>query len=390
MPRRLSVLLVEGLSDPIPLSVARCLNDLPGVQVHTLAADQHSSLRFSRHRSSFQLQPAGLAPDQALEHLEQVVKATRADVLMPVMEPAVEFVAAHQAAIMPWAAIAPNPDLQTFKLVNNKWLLARFLEEHGLPCPPTVRYSPDAAFYERLATLSFPVLLKPATARGGRDIRRFDTLPQLRAFCEARGPFSEPFIVQSFIEGYDIDCSVICQDGRILAYTQQKGLVANKSPFGPSQGIELVHSRPLLEVMERVMAALGWSGVAHVDLRYSAADGEIKVIEVNPRYWNTMIGSQVAGVNFPYLAALAALGESFPRPEYADLRYVPVSVAFGQALRGLQGKDHLSFTLDETNARYLFGDPLPSLMRVLARLGRSSPVTPVPAESEPSSPKLAR
>jgi predicted ATP-grasp superfamily ATP-dependent carboligase len=384
MPRRLSVLLVEGLSDPIPLSVARCLTDIPGVQVHTLAVDQHSSLRFSRHRSSFQLQPPGLAPAQALEHLEKVMKATRADVLMPVMEPAVEFVAAHQAAIRPWAVIAPNPDLQTFKLVNNKWLLARFLEERGLPCPPTVRYSPDDAFYKRLASLSFPVLLKPATARGGRDIRRFDTLAQLRAFCETAGPFSEPFIVQSFIEGYDIDCSVICRDGRILAYTQQKGLIANRTPFGPSQGIELVHSRPLLEVMERLMAALGWSGVAHVDLRYSAADGEIKIIEVNPRYWNTMIGSQVAGVNFPYLAGLAALGETFPCPEYTDLRYVPVSVAFGQALRALQGKEHLSLTLDETNVRYLVSDPLPLLMRGLARLGRRGSATPASTDSEPS------
>lgn len=370
MPRTLSVLLLEGHSDPIPLSVARCLADVPGVAVHALAVDTSSHLRHSRRRASFHIQQAGLDDPRALEQLRRVARETGADVIMPVMEPAVEFVAANRAAVAALAALAPTPDLARFQTVSNKWLLARFLAEHGLPGPPTVRYTPDPAFYERAAGLRFPVLFKPASARGGRDIRRFDTLAALRAFCEARGPFAEPFIVQSFVRGYDIDCSVLCKDGRILAYTQQRGLLEPKAPYAPSQGIAIVHDRRLLEVMERVVAALGWSGVAHVDLRYSADDDEIKLIEINPRYWNTMIGSQRAGVNFPYLAARAALGEAFERPPYADTRYVPLGVALGQALRGLRGRDHLSFSLGETNARYLLADPAPSLVRALGRLAR--------------------
>ncbi len=370
MPRTLSVLLVEGHTDPIPLAVARCLADVPGVTVHTLAADASSHLRHSRRRASFHTQQVGLDDPQALEQLRQVVRETRADVVMPVMEPAVAFIAANRAAVGAMAALAPTPDLASFQTVSNKWQLARFLEEHGLPGPPTVRYTPDAAFYERLSGLRFPVLLKPASARGGRDIRRFDTLDALRAFCEAAGPFVEPFIVQSFIRGYDIDCSVLCQDGRVLAYTQQKGLIEPKVPYAPAQGIAIVHDPRLLEVMERVVAALGWSGVAHVDLRYSADDDEIKLIEINPRYWNTMIGSQIAGVNFPHLAVRAALGEPFERPAYADGRYVPLGVALAQALRGLRGKEHLSFSPGETNARYLISDPMPSLMRGLGRLAR--------------------
>lgn len=133
------------------------------------------------------------------------------------MEAAVAFAAANRAALSTMAALAPTPDLSTLQLVSHKGLLAHFLAEHGLPGPPTVLYTPDTGFFERVASLHFPVMLKPATARGGRDIRRFETLAELRAFCQVNGPFAEPYIVQSFIKGYDIDCSVLCQDGRVLA-----------------------------------------------------------------------------------------------------------------------------------------------------------------------------
>lgn len=383
MPRRRSILMIEGQSDPISLSVARCLAATPGVALHTVAVDQHSQLRYSRHRASFRIQANSFDSPQLLDELRQLVRETGAELILPVMEPAVQYVAANRAALAAIAALAPNPDLATFRLVSDKWKLAHFLAQRGLPCPPTVRYSPEPSFFERVAALRFPVLLKPATARGGRDIRRFQTYADLVAYCEARGPFREPFIVQSFVEGYDIDCSVLCQDGRILAYTQQRGLLENHTPFAPAQGIALVHDARLLAVTERLVAELGWSGVAHIDLRYDQADGTIKVIELNPRYWNTMLGSQLAGVNFPDLACRAALGRPFPRPTYTDGRYVPFSVAFGQALRGLQGREHLAFRLGETNLRYVLADPLPSLMRGLARLRSRKAERPAVEERAP-------
>lgn len=363
------VLLLEGASDPIGLTVARCLADVRGVAVHVLAADERSHLRYSRHTASFRVQQVCLGDPRAIDDVRRAVEQTRADVIMPIMEPAVAFAAANRAALGALAALAPTPDLPTLQLVSHKGHLARFLARRGLPGPATVAYTPDAGFYERVARLRFPVMLKPATARGGRDIRRFETLADLRAFCERGAPLDEPYIVQSFVRGYDIDCSVLCQEGRVLAFTQQRAIVAPPTAYGPSQGIALLHHERLLAVAERLVAALGWSGIVHIDLRYAADDDEIKVIELNPRYWNTMLGSQLAGVNFPYLAALAALGRPFERPCYADRHYAPVTTALAEGLRG-----RARFGPGETNARYLLVDPLPTLMRGLARIARRLPV----------------
>lgn len=60
MAHHTRVLLLEGMSDPIGLTVARCLSDVPGVSVHVYAADEQSHLRYSRHTASFHVQPAHL------------------------------------------------------------------------------------------------------------------------------------------------------------------------------------------------------------------------------------------------------------------------------------------------------------------------------------------
>jgi predicted ATP-grasp superfamily ATP-dependent carboligase len=383
MAPHLSILLLEGLSDAIGLIVARCLADAPGIKVHVLAADADSHLRYSRYCASFHLMDVPLEDPRAIDRLQEVITATRADVVMPVMEAAVRFTAANKARISAMTALVPTPDLTSFDLVCHKGELARFLDARGLPGPPTVIYTPDAGFYERVSRLCFPVMLKPATARGGRDIRRFESLADLRAFCEANGPLAEPYIVQSYIRGYDIDCSVLCQDGRVLAYTQQKAVIAPATTYGPSQGIAILHHEGLLEATERFIAALGWSGIAHIDLRYSADDDEIKVIELNPRYWFTMLGSQIAGVNFPRLAVMAALGRPFERPAYADRNYAPFTTAITEGLRGLRGQEHVSFRYGDTNARYLLADPLPTLMRGFVALARKLPVHRAAAQGLP-------
>ena len=38
-------------------------------------------------------------------------------------------------------------------------------------------------------------------------------------------PDEGSYLIQNCLEGYDIDCNVLYQDGRLVAYSIQKGLV---------------------------------------------------------------------------------------------------------------------------------------------------------------------
>src|SRR3712207_9519956 len=48
---------------------------------------------------------------------------------------------------------------------------------------------------------------------------------------------------------------------------------------------------------------------------------QVGVLEFNPRYWASLMGSLSVGVNFPYLHCLAGVGVPFSRPAYSKKRY---------------------------------------------------------------------
>lgn len=71
------------------------------------------------------------------------------------------------------------------------------------------------------------------------------------------------------------------------------------------------------------MWSLRYSGVAHVDVRRSARDGRLRIIELNARFWQTVIASLAAGVNLPQLACRLALGEAPEPGVFRDVTFVP-------------------------------------------------------------------
>jgi D-aspartate ligase len=115
-------------------------------------------------------------------------------------------------------------------------------------------------------------------------------------------------------------------------------------------------------VVRAVMAELHWSGVAHVDLRAHEESGEISIIEINPRFWGSVLGSLHAGVNFPYLACLNALGQEFDYPQFRDCRYVAGTTAAGIWRSGKYGITASGFALGDTVFRYILDDPLSSVL----------------------------
>jgi D-aspartate ligase len=155
--------------------------------------------------------------------------------------------------------------------------------------------------------LTFPVIAKPPLSFGGNEIRRCESPKELDAFLANRGR-DKDWVVQEFIQGSDLCVNVLCQNGQIIAASVQHEIFPSSVPFAPAPAVELRCNASAMSVVERLMERLSWSGVAHVDMRLGAQDETPRVLEVNGRYWLSVLGSLQAGVNFPLLACEAVFG----------------------------------------------------------------------------------
>ena len=358
----LIVLVLEG-EYRLTAAVLFCLSLRKNVVIHLVSRDATSPFRYSRYVSSHHCQVTATFGVDFVAFIQLVAGRTRAQVLLPVDVEGMRFAIAHRAALETAVRVLPLPSAAAYEVAADKSLLANFMHQHGVHGPHTltnIRHN----LAGQLTHLRFPVLLKPTDGAGGQGIVLFQEAAELMAYVATLPP-NGTYIVQTYLEGYDIDCNVLCRDGQVLAHSIQRGLLDSATTYAPTQAIEFVQDRAVLAVVSQLMAALNWSGVAHLDLRVDAATQAVNVIEINPRFWLTVVGSAVkAKVNFPVLACLAALGRPLGQGPFALGRYIPL-VNFLKYKYASRAKNKVPFTFSDTSWLGFLGDPLPKLICLL-------------------------
>ena len=124
----------------------------------------------------------------------------------------------------------------------------------------------------------------------------------------------------------------------------------------------------VLDVVARMVAAFNWNGVAHVDLR-DVVDGHIEIIEVNPRFWGSVLGSLHAGINFPDLACQAGLGVAVGAYSYALRQYAGGSAALQSWTDLFRRQATNGVRLSDTALAHVVKDPWPHVLELAANAG---------------------
>ena len=369
----LSILIPDGQSR-FALLVVRCLSHVNGVKVHVLSSDPWARVRFSRYCSSFTYHDGTHDDETVLREIIRTAQREKASILLPVSESGIRFVAARLIELNTMF-IAPIPQLDKFDIAVNKWKFADFMQTHSIPTPRTILFRKNVSFNEQMEGLKFPVLLKPTRSTNGSGIIQFDDIASLERFFEARINDASEYIIQDYVNGYDIDCSVLCRDGEIVAHTIQKGIISNPQRFHPPSAIEFMGHEEVLEVASKLVCDLCWNGVAHIDMMVDAENDRVVVIELNARYWGSLMGSLKAGVNFPFLAAIAGLGQPTPNVSFRNIRYIEPFVA----LKLLTRRPFLhcagGLPLSESGWCYFLADPLATIAGKIIPMLRNMKLT---------------
>jgi len=339
-----SILIPDGEST-LTKHVIHCLAYHPDIDIHVLSKDPKSIIRHSRFIKSFRVyddkkitgKPVELTgnatiddlklyhhydPEKKSEIVNEILscaKATGATIIFPVDEHIVKILGEERKQLDAAGVKILMPDIRMFLTAIDKWELSQFLKGTDIPHPNTIRYraGENASI---INSLQFPVIIKPINQGNALGIRSFRDAQSFLNFFE-KEKIEHEYIIQPLINGYDIDCSVLCSNGKVVAYTIQKAVLHAAVEYRAAVGIEFLENAEVIGTVERMMTKLTWSGVAHVDLRYDADEKVVKVIEINARYWGSLLGSLNAGVNVPFLAIETVNGKSFQRPSYTFKRY---------------------------------------------------------------------
>jgi predicted ATP-grasp superfamily ATP-dependent carboligase len=201
--------------------------------------------------------------------------------------------------------IVPCPGPELYARLSDKRYLTKRAGECGVPTPRSylpASYEEAAALCDRLA---YPVLLKPPRSTTGAGIRQVHDADQfVRALKEA----AVVPLIQECVPGEDLDLSVLCVDGEVLAHCAYEMVRNYPMPYGPPIASRTIPDEGMLEPARRLLHTVGYHGPANLDFRRDARDGVPRLLDFNARLAGTNEIAMRSGVDFAHMLYRLALG----------------------------------------------------------------------------------
>jgi predicted ATP-grasp superfamily ATP-dependent carboligase len=207
----------------------------------------------------------------------------------------------------------------------NKVSMTTLAAKIGVPVPKTYAFSSLDEIKRGIATLTFPLVVKPQTESPGRspvryvkNRRELQTLLEEKSFSGGEAP-----LLQELIPGFGCGFFATYQDGLCKRIFMHRRVREYPATGGASCCAESFYDSKLESHGRRMLDALGWHGVAMVEFRRDSRDGEYKLLEINPKFWGSLELALAAGADFPGDLCQMALGRTLPFvPDYQrNLRF---------------------------------------------------------------------
>lgn len=193
--------------------------------------------------------------------------------------------------------------------IANKVNFSGFCCKIGIPQPQ--RYRMEDVLSDQV---EYPIIFKPDERRSLENIavevfrlKICHTPQEGKAFVEEVQRDGIEVIIQQFIPGGDSELytgGVAAYKGRMLGCFTGKKVRQFPPMAGQAAWAEAVPNDKLVAYSTKVVESLGFTGIAQIE--FKQYQGELYIIEMNPRSWSWHGLSQPAGVDLPKLVLDAA------------------------------------------------------------------------------------
>ncbi|MBS4913630.1 MAG: carbamoyl-phosphate synthase large subunit [Veillonella sp.] len=191
------------------------------------------------------------------------------------------------------------------------------LAELGIPRPVGALVTSHEEAIEAAKRLSYPLIVRPSYVLGGRAMEIVYNDKELDVYMKEAVVASKdhPVLIDRYMVGMEVEVDAIA-DGEdvcipgIMEQIERAGVHSGDSiAVYPAQHLSEEITEQIVDYTRRIAKGLNVKGI--VNIQYIVANGELNVIEVNPRSSRTVpFISKVTGINMIEYATRIALGET--------------------------------------------------------------------------------
>lgn len=211
------------------------------------------------------------------------------------------------------------PDSQLLECITDKYKQAQLARAVGIPVPETFVVRSLEQLLAVIDRIPLPAFIKGAEATSWRRRigigRKGFVVSSQRELTDVVSRIFDVGVgglIQEIIPGPDTNhfkaCCYISQTDEVLLSFGLQKLRQQPVGFGFGCLVQSVRYPELLDVGRTFLERIGYRGVASAEFKLDERDGLLKLIELNPRYWQQNGLADGCGMSFPLMEYLDVTG----------------------------------------------------------------------------------
>lgn len=300
------MLIAEGYN-PVSIPILRSLAQ-KDIETAVMTNSLFHLARFSKYcKKQFLVPPTSHEKEYAIA-VEKIVKKVKFDLLFPIFEWSLMPISKNRERIGRYVKL-PIASHESILRCFDKFLTIKLARENGVPIPQTYFVHNSAELKEISQEIDYPAVVKPRWSMVWQNDRAFhrrgsivNSNAELVATYNSIHQYFPYPLVQEYVPGTNYSVAALYNQGRPRALCCIKVHRAWPSTGGNACFRESVQLDSKMKTYsETLLKALDWHGIAEIEFRLDPRDNVPKLMEINPRFWGSLIVAIKAGVDFPYL-----------------------------------------------------------------------------------------
>ncbi len=302
--------------------------------VRVIGVDNTADCLAAQLVDQFHHVPMGADPNY-LPAMLDIARREKVDAILPGSDEEAFALSGHLEEFRQMGVVVIASSRSCLEMITSKLLVYRALEAANLPVPEYSVATTGAEILDCLGKYGFPersVIVKPATGRGGRGLHVFcghDSPPDwlgnglrekrlvgVTPTEESLHPIvSGEMLVMPRMHAPVYDADVLASKGIVKAIVVRR----RTNPTGiPFEGNRIIVEENAVSYCKRIAEVVGLDALHDMDLMTND-EGELRLLEVNPRPSGSLVASLAAGVALIDAAIGLTIGEdvqvSYPQTD---------------------------------------------------------------------------